>query len=444
MSKTSQTVTDRYAKSAAAHRRARHLMPGGVNSPVRAYQAVGRDPITIAEGKGPRVTDIDGNVYIDYVGSFGPLILGHAPEPVTAALTKTLRKGTSFGMPTELESTLAEMVIDAVPSVEVVRFVNSGTEAAMSALRLARAVTGREKIIKCIGCYHGHTDAMLVSAGSGATTLGVPSSPGVPSGLVSNTLLVPYNDLVAVEAMMREHPGQIACMAVEPIAGNMGCIPPETGYLEGLRKLCDDYDVPLLFDEVMTGFRVGYSGAQGLYGVTPDLTCLGKVVGGGLPCAAYGGKAEFMRQVAPDGPVYQAGTLSGNPLAMAAGIATLEALKHNGSEAYVTLDTQAMRLKAGLKAAAQSAGVPVYLTRVGSMICPFFVANEGDRVTDYAQATACRTDRFAAFFQTMLDQGVVLPPAQYEAWFVSTAHDDEAIEKTIKAAGEAFAVAAGI
>lgn len=444
MSKPPPTVTDRYAKSAAAHQRAKALMPGGVNSPVRAYQAVGRDPITIAQGMGPTVTDIDGNTFIDYVCSFGPLILGHAPEPVTAALTKTLRKGTSFGMPTELESTLAEMVIDAVESVEVVRFVNSGTEAAMSALRLARAATGREKIIKCVGCYHGHTDAMLVSAGSGATTLGVPSSPGVPSALVGNTLLVPYNDLASVEAMMQAHRGQIACMAVEPIAGNMGCIPPEPGYLAGLRKLCDDYDVLLLFDEVMTGFRVGYGGAQGLYGVTPDLTCLGKVVGGGLPCAAYGGKEKYMRQVAPDGSVYQAGTLSGNPLAMAAGIATLEALKHNDCEAYATLATQARKLETGLASAAKAAGVPVYITRVGSMICPFFVANEGDRVTDYARATACRTDRFAAFFQTMLDEGVVLPPAQYEAWFVSTAHDDEAIDTTIAAAGKAFVAAAGV
>ena len=444
MSKTPPTATDRYAKSAAAHARAKALMPGGVNSPVRAYKAVGREPITIAKGKGAYVTDIDGNEYVDYVCSYGPLILGHAPESVTAALTKTLKNGTSFGMPTELESTLAEMVIEAVPSVQVVRFVNSGTEAAMSALRLARAATGREKVIKCVGCYHGHTDAMLVSAGSGATTLGVPSSPGVPGALVKNTLLVPYNDLAAVEAMMREHRDQIACMAVEPIAGNMGCVPPEPGYLEGLRKLCDDYGVLLLFDEVMTGFRVDYGGAQKLYGVTPDLTCLGKVVGGGLPCAAYGGKAELMRQVAPDGPMYQAGTLSGNPLAMAAGIATLEALGRDDFAAYQLLEEQAQHLQMGLAEAADAAGVPVYITRVGSMICPFFVARDGDRVTNYDQATACRTDRFAAFFGRMLDEGVVLPPAQYEAWFVSTAHDLEAIEKTVAAASKAFAAAAGV
>lgn len=444
MSKPTPTVTDRYAKSAAAHQRAKALMPGGVNSPVRAYKAVGRDPITIAKGKGAYVTDIDGNEYVDYVCSYGPLILGHAAESVTAALTKTLTHGTSFGMPTELESTLAEMVIEAVPSVEVVRFVNSGTEAAMSALRLARAASGREKIIKCIGCYHGHTDAMLVSAGSGATTLGVPSSPGVPSALVGNTLLVPYNDLAAVEAMMQQHRDQIACMAVEPIAGNMGCVPPEDGYLQGLRRLCDVYGVLLLFDEVMTGFRVDYGGAQKRYGVTPDLTCLGKVVGGGLPCAAYGGKAEIMRMIAPDGPVYQAGTLSGNPLAMAAGIATLEGLKRDGFAAYDQLEQQAQRLEMGLAEAAKSAGVPIHLTRVGSMLCPFFVAKDGDRVTNYEQATSCRTDRFAAFFGKMLDQGVVLPPAQYEAWFVSTAHDLEAIEKTVAAASKAFAVAAGV
>ncbi|MEM9020486.1 MAG: glutamate-1-semialdehyde 2,1-aminomutase [Planctomycetota bacterium] len=442
MNHANPTVTDRYAKSAAAHARAKALMPGGVNSPVRAYRAVGREPITIAKGQGAYVTDVDGHEYIDYVCSYGPLILGHAAESVTAALTQTLKHGTSFGMPTELETTLAEMVIEAVPSVEVVRFVNSGTEAAMSALRLARAATGREKIIKCIGCYHGHTDAMLVSAGSGATTLGVPSSPGVPEGLVKNTLLVPYNNLIAVQAMLREHRDEVACMAVEPVAGNMGCIPPEEGYLQGLRELCDEHGVPLLFDEVMTGFRVGYGGAQELYDVTPDLTCLGKVVGGGLPCAAYGGKAELMRQVAPDGPMYQAGTLSGNPLAMAAGIATLEALRADGHAAYQQLEEHARRLEMGLAEAANAAGVPVYVTRVGSMVCPFFVANEGDRVTDYAQATACPTDRFAAFFRTMLDEGVVLPPAQYEAWFVSTAHDIGVIEKTIAAASKAFAVAA--
>jgi len=438
----STTGTDRYAKSTAAHAHARKLMPGGVNSPVRAYNAVGRDPIVIARGKGATVTDIDGNTYIDYVGSYGPLILGHAPEPVLAAITKTAQYGTSFGMPTELESRLAEVVIEAVPSIDVVRFVNSGTEAAMSALRLARAATGRSKVIKCVGCYHGHTDAMLVSAGSGATTLGVPSSPGVPESLVKNTLLVPYNNLIAVQAMLREHRGEIACMAVEPIAGNMGCIPPEEGYLRGLRQLCDEHGVLLLFDEVMTGFRVDYGCAQSLYGVTPDLTCLGKVVGGGLPCAAYGGREDLMRQIAPDGPVYQAGTLSGNPLAMAAGLATLEALRADDFAAYKQLEESARQLEMGLNEAATAAGVPVYTTRVGSMLCPFFVPEPGKKVTNYDDATGCRTDRFAAFFRTMLDEGVVLPPAQFEAWFVSTAHDDDAIKTTLAAASKAFVVAA--
>jgi len=441
---STSTQTDRYAMSAAAHAKAKTLMPGGVNSPVRAYSAVGREPITIAKGKGAVVTDIDGNDYIDYVGSFGPLILGHAAEPVLAAISKAAKHGTSFGMPTLLESKLAEAVIDAVPSVEVVRFVNSGTEAAMSALRLARAATGREKIIKCIGCYHGHTDAMLVSAGSGATTLGTPSSPGVPEGLVKNTLLVPYNNLIAVQATLRENRDEIACMAVEPIAGNMGCIPPEPGYLEGLRRLCDEHGVLLLFDEVMTGFRVDYGCAQKLYNVMPDLTCMGKVVGGGMPCAAYGGREDLMRQVAPDGPMYQAGTLSGNPLAMAAGLATLESLSADGFAAYKQLEESSRRLEMGLAEAANAAGVPTYITRVGSMVCPFFVAESDQRVVNYDDATACRTDRFAAFFRTMLDEGVVLPPAQFEAWFVSTAHDDEAIEKTIAAASKGFAVASGI
>ena len=308
----------------------------------------------------------------------------------------------------------------------------------MSALRLARAATGRSKVIKCVGCYHGHTDAMLVSAGSGATTLGVPSSPGVPAGLVKNTLLVPYNNLIAVQAMLREHRDEVACMAVEPIAGNMGCIPPEEGYLQGLRELCEEHGVLLLFDEVMTGFRVDFGGAQKLYGVTPDLTCLGKVVGGGMPCAAYGGRENLMRQVAPDGPMYQAGTLSGNPLAMAAGLATLEALKADDYAAYAQLEQRASQLAAGLEQAAAAANVPVIVTRVGSMLCLFFVNEPGQEVKNYDDATACRTDRFAVFFQAMLDAGVVLPPAQFEAWFVGTAHDEAAIEQTIAAAGKAF------
>jgi len=437
-------AADRYAKSAAAHAHARTLMPGGVSSPVRAFKAVDRVPVTVACGKGATVTDIDGHDYVDYVGSYGPLILGHAPESVTVALAKAAGSGTSFGMPTEAENRLAEKVIAAVPGIELVRFVNSGTEAAMSAIRLARAASGRDKIIKCVGCYHGHTDSLLVAAGSGATTLGVPSSPGVPASVTGNTVLVPYNDVDAVRAAIAAHPGEIAAVAVEPIAGNMGCIPPEPGYLQALRELCDETGTLLLFDEVMTGFRVGLGGAQGLYGVTPDLTCLGKIVGGGLPCAAYGASEAVMRQVAPDGPVYQAGTLSGNPLAMAAGGAVLDALAADDGAVYKNLEVVSAGLAAGLEAAAKSAGCPVYITRVGSMLGVFFVENDGDRVTDYAGATACRTDRYTAFFGAMLDGGVMLAPSAYETWFVSAAHDDEAIRHTLEVAQGAFQAAAAV
>ncbi|MBB6428773.1 glutamate-1-semialdehyde 2,1-aminomutase [Algisphaera agarilytica] len=436
--------TDRYTKSAAAHARARKVMPGGVSSPVRAYKAVGREPVTVVSGQGACVTDIDGNEYVDYVCSYGPLILGHAAPEVSSALAKAAQKGTSFGMPTEAETVLAEKIVDAVPGVEVVRFVNSGTEAAMSAIRLARAASGKNNIIKCTGCYHGHTDSLLVSAGSAATTLGVPSSPGVPQSVTEHTLLVPFNDLDAVRAAMQEHGSDIAAMAVEPIAGNMGCVPPAEGYLQGLRDLCDEFGIYLLFDEVMTGFRVDYGGAQKLYGVTPDLVCLGKVVGGGLPCAAYGGKEEVMRQVAPDGAMYQAGTLSGNPLAMAAGTAMLDSLAADDFAVYAQLEATAATLEAGLREAAAEAGCPIYLTRVGSMLCPFFVDAEGDEVHNYADATATRTDRYAAFFGTMLDEGVMLAPAAFEAWFVSTAHDEQAISQTLAAARKAFAAAAAI
>ncbi|MEZ6193130.1 MAG: glutamate-1-semialdehyde 2,1-aminomutase [Phycisphaerales bacterium] len=433
------TPTDRYAQSAAAFERARALMPGGVNSPVRAFKAVGREPITVRCGKGAIVTDIDGNEYIDYILSYGPLILGHAAETVVSAIVKAAGRGASFGMPTEAETQLAQMVVDAVPSIEVVRFVNSGTEAVMSAIRLARGATGRAKVVKCTGCYHGHSDSLLVQAGSGATTLGVPSSPGVPESITSNTLLIPYNDLDAVRKVFQDQSRDIACIVVEPIAGNMGVVPPADGYLQGLRDLCDEFGVLLIFDEVMTGFRVAYGCAQSLYGVTPDLTCLGKVIGGGLPCAAYGGREDLMRQVSPDGPVYQAGTLSGNPLAMAAGLATLEALQEAG--VYEQLETQSAKLEQGLQKAAENAGVPVYITRVGSMLCVFF---SDKPVTNYEQATSCRTDRYTAFFNTMLDNGITLAPAQYEAWFLSTAHDDDCIDKTLKAAAEAFASAAAV
>jgi len=432
------TIQTSRQKSAAAFARARTVMPGGVNSPVRAYQAVGAEPVFIREGRGACVVDLDGNEYTDYVGSYGPLILGHAHDAVVAAISKAAMRGATFGMPTEAETQLAEAVISAVPSIDVVRFVNSGTEATMSAIRLARAATGKPRIIKCVGCYHGHVDPLLVQAGSGATTLGSPSSPGVPEGVTQYTSLVPYNDLQAVEAVLGEY-ADVAAIAVEPVAGNMGCVPPEDGYLEGLRTLCDRYDVLLIFDEVMSGFRVAYGGAQSRYGVSPDLTCLGKVVGGGLPCAAYGGRGDLMRQVSPDGPVYQAGTLSGNPLAMAAGIATLEALRENDGRAYVQLEASAKRLAERLVDAAENHGrgnVPVQVQRVGSMICCFF---SDKSVRNYDDATACDTERFAQFFRGMLERGVLLPPSQFETWFVSLAHDAKVVDQTIEKAGEVFA-----
>jgi glutamate-1-semialdehyde 2,1-aminomutase len=429
-----------YQRSQTAFEQANRFLPGGVNSPVRAYQAVGCDPISIASGSGATVTDLDSNVYVDYVCSYGPLILGHAQGRVIEAVTAAAAAGTSFGMPTEYETRLARLVVDAVPSIEVVRFVNSGTEATMSAIRLARAATGRDMIIKCVGCYHGHSDGLLVQAGSGATTLGVPSSPGVPGQITALTLLVPFNDLQAVEQVMAEHGEQIACMIMEPIAGNMGCIAPRHGYLQGLRKLCDQHGALLIFDEVMTGFRVHTGGAQTLYDVRPDLTSLGKVIGGGLPCAAYGGSAELMHQLSPRGPVYQAGTLSGNPLAMAAGIATLEQLADG--TIIAALEIQSAKLVAGLVAAAAKSAVPVSCTRVGSMLCCFFVPAQGDTVDNYAAATACDTEAFAVFFRAMLDQGVVLPPSQFETWFVSAAHDTAAIDQTIEAAAVAFSAVA--
>ena len=429
-------TTDRYHKSRAAFHQARTLLPGGVNSPVRAYKAVGRDPIVIRHASGARVTDLDGNTYIDYVGSYGPLILGHAPDPVVSAVQRAAAAGTSFGMPTEAEVELASMVVSAVSSIDVVRFVNSGTEAVMSAIRLARAATEKNKVIKCTGCYHGHSDALLVQAGSGAMTLGVPSSPGIPEATTANTLLVPFNDLHAVQTVFQADP-DIACLVIEPVAGNMGCVQPHDGYLEGLRTLCDRYGTILIFDEVMTGFRVAYGGAQQKFDVTPDLTCLGKVVGGGLPCAAYGGREDLMRMMAPDGPVYQAGTLSGNPLAMAAGIATLKAL--GSPDLYGKLDRAAGRLTAHLSEAAAAKHVPVYCSQVGSMVCCFF---SDQPVDNYEQATACDTDAFAVFFRAMLDAGIVLPPSQFETWFISTAHDDACIDQTIEAARVAFTAVA--
>jgi len=425
-------------KSQAAFKAAGRVMPGGVSSPVRAFRAVGGTPRVIAKGKGAVITDVDGNSYIDYVGSWGPLVLGHADDRVVVAVDKAAAKGCSFGAPTDAETQLAELIVARVPSIEMVRFVNSGTEAAMSAIRLARGHTGRDKIIKFEGCYHGHSDALLVEAGSGAMTLGAPSSPGVPAGTIADTLVLRYNDLDVVEAALKAHGGKVAAVLVEPIAGNMGCVPPNTGYLEGLRRLCNEHEVLLVFDEVMTGFRVSPGGAQQLYDVQPDLTCLGKIVGGGLPAAAYGGRREIMEKVSPVGDVYQAGTLSGNPLAMAAGIATLQALAEAG--VYESLEAGGAKLAEGLRLAAQAAGVATQHARVGSMLCTFF---SSEPVTDFASAGRCGTKAYAAFFHAMLERGVYLAPSQFECLFVSLAHDDEQIEETIAASAEAFkAVAA--
>ena len=424
------------ANSEAAFARAKNVMPGGVSSPVRAFNAVGGTPPFIKEGEGCEIIDLDGNTYIDYVGSYGPLILGHADERVVTALSKAIGRGTTYGAPTEAETQLASVITSALPAVEMVRFVNSGTEATMSAIRLARAATGRDLIVKCVGGYHGHVDGLLVEAGSGALTLGTPSSPGVPVTVAANTVLVPYNDLAGARAVFETHAGRIAAFLVEPVAGNMGVVPPAPGYLQGLRELCDAHGSILLFDEVMTGFRVAWGGAQERFHVRPDLVCLGKVIGGGLPVGAYGGPRRLMGMVSPAGPVYQAGTLSGNPLAMAGGLATLEILKEPGS--YETLEERSATLASGLVAAARDAGVPVTINRVGSMLTVFFTREPEQPVNSYADATACDTKRYAAFFHLMLASGVYLPPSQFEAWFVSLAHTDVAITRTVEAASAAL------
>ena len=409
--------------------RARQVIPGGVNSPVRAFRAVGGQPVFIDHGAGAHLYDVDGNQYIDYVGSWGPLIFGHAHPQVVAAVTAAAQRGTSYGAPTEAETRLAELVIEAVPSIELVRFVNSGTEATMSALRVARAYTGRQKIIKFAGGYHGHADMLLVSAGSGALTLGTPDSPGVPAAATAQTLSLPYNDLAAVRAAFERDPEDIAAVIVEPVAGNMGCVPPVAGFMHGLRDVTRQYGAVLIFDEVMTGFRVAHGGAQALYGIDPDMTCLGKIVGGGLPAAAYGGKRAIMELVSPAGPVYQAGTLSGNPLAMAAGATQLELLKQPG--VYERLDALTTTLCDGVGAAARDAGVAVYQTRVGSMFTTFFTVGP---VTDETTAKTSDTQAFATFFASLLDQGVYIAPSQFEAGFVSLAHSDDDIARTVAAA----------
>ncbi|MBM2827036.1 MAG: Glutamate-1-semialdehyde 2,1-aminomutase [Dehalococcoidia bacterium] len=421
------------SRSQHLYTEAQKYMPGGVSSPVRAFRAVGGNPLFIQRGAGPRLYDADGNSYIDYVCSWGPLILGHAHPSVVAAIVQAVERGTSYGAPTEAEIELAKLITSALPSVEMVRFVNSGTEATMSALRLARAYTRRDKIIKFDGCYHGHADGLLVKAGSVVATLGLPDSPGVPESYAQHTLVAPYNDLEAVARLLEANRGQVAVIIVEPMAANMGVVQPKPGFLEGLRDLTRDHGSLLIFDEVITGFRVGWSGAQGLYGVQPDLTCMGKVIGGGLPVGAYGGRREIMEMVAPMGPVYQAGTLSGNPLAMAAGMATLRELQREG--VYQQLEERSVRLAEGLKDVAREAGTRVVSNRVGSVMTLFFTDRE---VTDYASARTSDTVRYAAFFRAMLERGIYLAPSQFEAAFVSVAHTGEDIEETMRAAAEAL------
>jgi glutamate-1-semialdehyde 2,1-aminomutase len=417
--------------------RAKAVIPGGVSSPVRAFKAVGGTPPFLARALGARVFDEDGRSYVDYVGSWGPMILGHAHPEVLEAIATAAARGTSYGAPSSLEVELAERVVRLVPSVEKLRFVSSGTEATMSALRVARGFTGRRKILKFDGCYHGHADSLLVAAGSGVATLGIPGSPGVPEGTVADTLVAPYNDVPAVEAAFAAHGGELAAVIVEPVCGNMGTVAPRPGYLEALREITSRHGTVLIFDEVMTGFRLALGGAQQLYGIRPDMTCLGKIVGGGLPAAAYGGRAEIMATVAPDGPVYQAGTLSGNPLAMAAGCVVLDRLQDAG--VYDALERKSERLEEDLRDAARLAGATVTINRVGSMITVFFCPGP---VTDYASAKRSDTRRFGRFFHAMLERGVYLPPAQFEAAFVSLAHGEAELDETARAAAEAFRAAA--
>ena len=421
-------------RSHEVFQRSLRYLAGGVDSPVRAFRAVGGEPVVIARGEGPYVYDVDGNRYIDYVCSWGPLILGHAHPAVVEAVRRAAERGTSYGAPTEAEADLAQLIVEAMPSIELLRFVNSGTEATMSALRLARAFTGRDKIVKFEGCYHGHADGLLVQAGSGVATLGLPDSPGVPASYAQETLVARFNDAPSVETLFDRQGDAIAAVIVEPVAGNMGVVPPQPGFLEALREITRRAGALLVFDEVITGFRVAYGGAQSLYGVTPDLTCLGKIIGGGLPVGAYGGKREVMQMLAPNGPVYQAGTLSGNPLAMAAGVATLRELQPPGF--YERLDALSAKLVESVARAAKSAGVSLWLNRVGSMRTPFFVDAP---VTDYASARRSDTKLYARFFHAMLERGVYLAPSQFETVFISSAHTEREIADTVTAAEASFA-----
>jgi glutamate-1-semialdehyde 2,1-aminomutase len=421
-------MTKLSAESIRLFERAQRSIPGGVNSPVRAFRAVGREPLFIERAEGPTITDVDGNSFIDYVGSWGPMILGHAHPDVIEAVRVAATKGTSYGAPTEIEIELAEEIIAAFPSIEKVRLVSSGTEATMSAIRLARGFTGRDRIVKFEGCYHGHSDSLLVKAGSGLATFGNPDSAGVPEDFARNTIVLPFNQEEALRAAFKEAGSQIACVIVEPIAGNMGCVAPAEGYLKALREVTADDGALLIFDEVITGFRVAYGGAQELYDIKADLTCLGKIIGGGLPAAAFGGRADVMERIAPLGPVYQAGTLSGNPLAVGAGLATLKLLRETNP--YAELERLGTKLEEGLTAAAEEAGVEATVNRVGSMLTGFFTTGP---VTDWPTAKAANTEHYARFFRAMLDQGIYLAPSQFECAFVSAAHTDEMIERTVEA-----------
>ncbi len=420
-------------KSIRLFDKAKEILPGGVSSPVRAFRAVGGQPLFIDSGQGPYLFDVDGNRFIDYVLSWGPLVLGHAHESVVSALENALRKGTSYGAPSPLEIQLAELVQVFMPRIEMIRFVNSGTEATMSALRLARAYTNRNKIITFEGCYHGHADLLLVQAGSGVATLGLPDSPGVPPATVQDTLVGRYNDLKSIEALFNQFPGEIAAVIIEPVAGNMGVVPPVEGFLEGLRTVTQQHESLLIFDEVMTGFRVHPGGAQTLYDIQPDLTTLGKVIGGGLPVGAYGGRKDIMAQIAPSGSVYQAGTLSGNPLAMTAGIATLEVLKQ--PDLWTKLESAVASLVQGIGRAAQKAGIPIHQTSVGTMFSTFFTEN---KIKDWETVKTCDTVLFGKYFQSLLNNGIYIAPSQFEAGFISTAHDEEIISLTIQAVETTF------
>ena len=429
MSTTQTSLNDTLFQAAQQH------IPGGVNSPVRAFKAVGGTPRFIDRAEGAYIFDVDGKRYIDYVLSWGPMLLGHAYAPVVNAVTEQIKKGLSFGAPTEIETRLADKLCDIVPGMDMVRMVNSGTEATMSAIRLARGATGRDKIIKFEGCYHGHSDSLLIKAGSGALTFGVPSSPGVPAALAEHTVTLSYNDIDGVKAAFEQFGNEVACVIVEPVAGNMNCVPPLPGFLECLRQCCDDYQSVLIIDEVMTGFRLGLTGAQGHYGVTADITCLGKVIGGGMPVAAFGGRRDIMEQPAPSGPVYQAGTLSGNPAAMAAGLAMIDAISQPGFYEQPFARTQ--QLIDGLHERAAAANIPLSSNHVGTMFGIFFT--DEAKITNYQQVMACNTERFNRFFHGMLDGGVYLAPASYEAGFLSAAHTEADIQQTLDVAEQVFA-----